>query len=291
MAETTSDHPRPLLWLMKSEPDVFSIGDLEREGSTPWDGVRNYQARNYMRDMMAAGDLVLFYHSNTSPPGIVGVARVVREAYPDPTAFDETSEVFDPKSSPAAPRWFLVDVGFVERWPRTVPLDELKADPALAEMLVVQRGQRLSIQPVEPVHFRHVLALGGGRCRVPEGAGSVVGVLTAGSKATAKKATAKKSGTKASATTTAKKATKARAKKSGATAKKSGTKASAQEQATKARAKKSGTKASAKKKATKATAKKSGTKESAKKKATKTKAKKKTATATATANTTAKQTA
>ena len=250
MAETTSDHPRPLLWLMKSEPDVFSIGDLEREGSTPWDGVRNYQARNYMRDMMAIGDLVLFYHSNTSPPGVVGVARVVREAYPDPTAFDETSEVYDPKSSPAAPRWFLVDVGFVERWPRTVPLDELKADPALAEMLVVQRGQRLSIQPVEPVHFRHVLALGGGRCRVPEGAGSVVGVLTAGSKATATKATAKKKATKASAKKSATKATAKKATK--ASAKKSATKATAKK-AKKARAKRA---TKAKKQTAKATAKK-----------------------------------
>ncbi len=165
---------------MKSEPDVYSIGDLEREGSTPWDGVRNYQARNYMRDAMAVGDLVLYYHSNTAPPGIVGVAKIVREAYPDPTAFDATSEVFDPKSSPDAPRWFLVDVGFVERLARTVSLEELKADPALADMLVVQRGQRLSVQPVEPAHFRHVLKLGGGRCRVPQSAGSVVGQPTGG---------------------------------------------------------------------------------------------------------------
>lgn len=213
MAETTSDHPRPLLWLMKSEPDVFSIDDLEREGSTPWDGVRNYQARNYMRDMMAVGDLVLFYHSNTAPPGIVGVARVIREAYPDPTAFDETSEVFDPKSSPTAPRWFLVDVGFVERWPRTVTLDELKADPALAEMLVVQRGQRLSIQPVEPVHFRHVLALGGGRSRVPERAGSVVGVQTAGSKKVKKAARAPAAKKTAEQKASAKKAAEAPARK------------------------------------------------------------------------------
>jgi len=223
MAETTSDHPRPLLWLMKSEPDVFSIGDLERDGRTSWDGVRNYQARNYMRDMMAVDDLVLFYHSNTKPPGIVGVARVIRESSPDPTAFDETSEVFDPKSTPDAPRWFLVDVGFVERWPRMVSLDELKADPALAEMLVVQRGQRLSIQPVEPVHFRRVLALGGGRCQVPDGAASALGVRSAGSKragAKAKKsakATSKaKAKAKASASASAKKTSKATAKKKAA---------------------------------------------------------------------------
>ncbi len=187
-----SETPRPLLWLMKSEPDVFSIDDLERDGSTPWDGVRNYQARNYMRDMMAVGDWILYYHSNTQPPGIVGVARVAREAYPDPTAFDPTSGYFDPKSSPEAPRWYLVDVGFVEKLPTMVSLDQLKSDPDLAEMLVVQRGQRLSVQPVEPEHFRHVLELSGAASELPAGAGSAVGVLTAAKKKTAKKKTAKK---------------------------------------------------------------------------------------------------
>ena len=191
-----SETPRPLLWLMKSEPDVFSIDDLERDGSTPWDGVRNYQARNYMRDMMVVGDWILYYHSNTKPPGIVGIARVARGAYPDPTAFDRTSEVFDPKSSPEAPRWYLVDVGFVEKLPTMVPLDQLKSDPELAEMLVVQRGQRLSIQPVEPDHFRHVIALGGAKSEVPAGASSVVGVLTA-KKKTAKKKAAKKKAARA----------------------------------------------------------------------------------------------
>jgi len=184
---------------MKSEPDVFSIDDLEREGSTPWDGVRNYTARNYMRDMMAMGDLILYYHSNTSPPGIVGLGRVVRASYPDPTAFDPESGYFDPKSTRASPRWFLVDVGFVEKFPTMITLDDLKGDPELAEMLVVQRGQRLSVQPVEPAHFRHVLGRSGARSVVPAGAGSVVGVPTAAKKKTAKKKTAKKKTTRGSA--------------------------------------------------------------------------------------------
>jgi len=150
--------PHPRHWLMKSEPDVFSIADLERVGREPWNGVRNYQARNYMREMRV-GDLVLFYHSNAKPPGVVGVARVCREAYPDATQFDPESEYFDPKATREAPRWDHVDVELVEVLPRIVTLEELKAEPALEGMVVTQKGSRLSVQPVEPAHFRHVLKM------------------------------------------------------------------------------------------------------------------------------------
>lgn len=145
-------------WLMKSEPDAFGIEDLERKGREPWDGVRNYQARNFMRDMQK-GDLVLFYHSNAQPPGVAGVAEIVTEAYPDPTQFDPKSKYYDPKSPPADPRWSLVDVGFVERFAALVPLDVLKAEPSLTDMRVVQKGSRLSVQPVEKAEFKTVLAM------------------------------------------------------------------------------------------------------------------------------------
>lgn len=146
-------------WLMKSEPDVYGIDHLAAEGEAPWDGVRNYTARNHMRSM-GVGDLVLFYHSNAKPPGVAGVARVSREAYPDHTQFDRKSPYFDPKSSKDAPRWEMVDVAFVEKLPRFVPLDELKTDDALEGMAVRQKGQRLSVQPVTAEHFRRVLRLG-----------------------------------------------------------------------------------------------------------------------------------
>jgi predicted RNA-binding protein with PUA-like domain len=147
-------------WLMKTEPDVYSIDDLVKKGRGSWDGVRNYQARNHMRGMKV-GDLVLFYHSSTEPPGVAGVARVCGEAHPDPTQFDPKSDHYDPKSTPSAPRWDLVDVEPVEKLPRYVPLETLKSDPALAGMLVARRGMRLSVQPVTREHFRRVLALGG----------------------------------------------------------------------------------------------------------------------------------
>ena len=146
---------------MKSEPDVFSIDDLEAAGSTHWDGVRNYQARNFMRDGMKVGDRVLFYHSNATPPGVAGVAEVCREGYPDFTAWDPNDKHFDPKTDPEAPRWMMVDIAFVNKFPELVPLQALKDDPALADMLVVQRGQRLSVQPVEKEHFDEVLRLAG----------------------------------------------------------------------------------------------------------------------------------
>ena len=147
-------------WLMKTEPDVYSIDDLKRDGSTGWEGIRNYQARNFLRDELAVGDRVLFYHSRTQPPGVVGLAEVSREAYPDPFAFDPTSQYHDPKSSPETPRWFMVDLAYVETFSSMVTLPELKADPALEGMLVTKKGQRLSVQPVTPEHFHHVCALG-----------------------------------------------------------------------------------------------------------------------------------
>ena len=146
-------------WLMKSEPEVYSIDDLARDGQTAWEGVRNYQARNFMRDDMKIGDRVLFYHSNAKPPGVAGLAEVCSAAYPDPAAFDPTSPYFDPKSKPEAPAWLRVDLRFVARLPRLVSLDELKQDAALEGMLVIQRGQRLSVQPVRPEHFDHICAL------------------------------------------------------------------------------------------------------------------------------------
>lgn len=137
-------------WLMKSEPDVFGIEHLrERPDQTePWDGVRNYQARNMLRDQMQVGDLAFFYHSNCRPPGIVGIMEIVRAGYPDPTQFDPNSDYYDPKSDPDNPRWFLVDVKFKRQFKRMITLDELKAQPELAELAVVRKGNRLSICPV-----------------------------------------------------------------------------------------------------------------------------------------------
>jgi predicted RNA-binding protein with PUA-like domain len=146
------------LWLMKSEPDVYSIDDLERDGTEPWEGVRNYQARNFMREM-AVGDLALFYHSNAKPPGVAGICRISREAYPDPTQFDDKSEYYDPKSKKEDPRWSLVEVSFVEKFDKEVALQTLKEDPALEGMRVTQKGSRLSVQPVDKKHFKRVLRL------------------------------------------------------------------------------------------------------------------------------------
>lgn len=154
-----SDTPR--YWLFKSEPDVYSIDDLARDGSTYWEGVRNYQARNFMRDDCKVGDLILYYHSNAKPPGIVGLARVSGEAYPDPHQFEEDGKYYDPKSSADNPRWLVVDVEFVAKFEEMVPLEQLKSEEALDGMLVIRKGQRLSIQPVEERHFRHVCDLAG----------------------------------------------------------------------------------------------------------------------------------
>lgn len=156
----------PRFWLMKSEPTTYGIDDLRRDGQTCWEGVRNYQARNFMRDDMKVGDRVLFYHSNAKPAGAVGLAQVVREGYADHYAVDPESSYFDKRFGPEKNPWVMVDLAFEEKWADTVSLAELKADPALEGMLVIRRGQRLSIQPVEPEHFDRVVAMGrakGGR--------------------------------------------------------------------------------------------------------------------------------
>ena len=145
---------------MKSESNVYSIADLQRDGRTYWDGVRNYQARNFMRDEMQVGDELFFYHSNTQPMGIYGVAKVVREAYPDHTAFAPSDKHFDPKSDPANPTWMMVDVGYVGTFKAPITLATLKQTPRLEKMLVIQRGSRLSVQPVTPEEWDIVMHLG-----------------------------------------------------------------------------------------------------------------------------------
>lgn len=148
-------------WLIKSEPDVFSIEDLEKVHQELWSGVRNYQARNFMWREMKVGDLALFYHSNAKPPGIVGVAKVASEAYPDPTQFKKNGDYFDPKATEEKPRWYLVDFEHVCTFDEMIPLEQLKNDPILSEMQVCQKGSRLSITPVEKKHFTRVLKIAG----------------------------------------------------------------------------------------------------------------------------------
>lgn len=135
-------------WLMKSEPDCYSIDDLARDGVDVWTGCRNYTVRNWFRDTFRVGDRAFFYHSSTDPAGIVGEMEVVRDGYPDPTQFDPESEYFDPKATPENPRWFVVDVRFVRKYPGVVTLAQLRENPGLSAMLVLQRGQRLSVMPV-----------------------------------------------------------------------------------------------------------------------------------------------
>ena len=146
-------------WLVKSEPDVYSIDDLQRDGHTMWDGVRNYQARNLMRDDMQVGDGVLFYHSRVKPMCVAGTAKVTRAGYPDPTQFDPKSKYFDPKSSPEAPRWQLVDVRAIAPVGRFVSLKELREDPLLEDLELLRRGNRLSVQGVEETQWTHILDL------------------------------------------------------------------------------------------------------------------------------------
>ncbi|HRJ27969.1 MAG TPA: EVE domain-containing protein [Fimbriimonadaceae bacterium] len=148
-------------WLMKSEPDTYSIDDLEREGVNMWEGCRNYTVRNFFRDQFQIGDRALFYHSNAEPSGIVGEMEVVSLAYPDPTQFDPASDYFDPKSPREIPRWLAVDVRFRRRYPRIIPLAEIRTIPELGAMGVVQRGQRLSVMPVTPEEMRIIRALVG----------------------------------------------------------------------------------------------------------------------------------
>jgi predicted RNA-binding protein with PUA-like domain len=148
-------------WLFKSEPDVYGIDRLEREGRTEWSGVRNFQARNTMMEM-AVGDLGFFYHSSTKPPGIAGICTVIRTAYPDFTQFDPASDYYDAASTPERPRWQMVDVGFVRRFAELLPLDDLRAMPELAGMPLLRRGQRLSVQPVDDAYWEAIMRRVGG---------------------------------------------------------------------------------------------------------------------------------
>ncbi|UWX03805.1 EVE domain-containing protein [Pseudoxanthomonas sp. NC8] len=152
---------RKRYWLMKSEPDAFSIDDLQRVGTEPWNGVRNYQARNFMRDGMKVDDGVLFYHSNAKVPGIAGTARVASAAYPDATQFDPASPYHDPKATREQPRWFLVDVAFERKLSRTIALDEIKqhADALGEAFPLVARGSRLSVFPVTAAQWKLLLSL------------------------------------------------------------------------------------------------------------------------------------
>ncbi len=147
-------------WLMKVEPSAYTIADLKRDGRTGWEGVRNYKARNLLRDEIKVGDGVLFYASNADPSGVTGIAEVVREGYPDPLQFQRDHHYYDPKAKTDAPTWYAVDVGFVEQFDVVVSLAELKAHPVLRDMMVTKRGMRLSVQPVTPLEFETVRAMG-----------------------------------------------------------------------------------------------------------------------------------
>jgi predicted RNA-binding protein with PUA-like domain len=150
-------------WLMKSEPDVYSIDHLrsQKRRTDHWDGIRNYQARNFMRDQMKTGDLAFFYHSNCSEPAVVGIMEIVSAAYPDHTAFDPNEKHFDAKSDPDNPRWLMVDVKFKKKLKMPITLQAIKAEKKLADMRLVQRGNRLSILPVTPGEWRHILKMAG----------------------------------------------------------------------------------------------------------------------------------
>lgn len=147
-------------WLMKCEPEAYAIADLERDGTTCWEGVRNYQARNTLRDTMKVGDPVLFYASNAKPSGVSGLAEISRAGYPDHFAFDPKHKYYDAKSDPENPTWYMVDLRFVEKFPKTVALATLKGAAGLEEMVVTKRGMRLSIQPVTAKEYRIVRKLG-----------------------------------------------------------------------------------------------------------------------------------
>ena len=146
-------------WLMKSEPEVFGIEDLKRVGTAAWEGVRNYQARNFMRDGMQRGDLAFLYHSGCETPAIVGIMEIVREAYPDPTQFDRRSQFHDPGSQRAEPRWLMVDVRFKRRLKRPIALTEIKSNKALSSLALVSRGNRLSVMPVSDREWETILRM------------------------------------------------------------------------------------------------------------------------------------
>lgn len=147
-------------WLMKCEPAAYTIEDLARDGRTSWEGVRNYQARNFMRDDMRVGDGVLFYASNAEPSGVTGLAEIVKAGYPDSYAWRKGHKYFDPDTDPDKPVWYMVDLGFVERFPGTVPLDTLKKTRGLEHMMVIRKGSRLSVQPVTKAEYDIVVRLG-----------------------------------------------------------------------------------------------------------------------------------
>lgn len=147
-------------WLMKTEPGDYSIDDLERDGIAIWDGIRNYQARNILRDNIKVGDEVLIYHSSVRPTGVAGSARVIKPAYPDPTAWNPKSDYYDPKSTPEKPTWFAVDIKFIARFRHFVTLDEIKSAPGLDGIMVARRGVRLSVQPLDKEHFDIITQLG-----------------------------------------------------------------------------------------------------------------------------------
>jgi predicted RNA-binding protein with PUA-like domain len=146
-------------WLMKCEPSAYTIDDLERDGTTSWEGVRNFQARNFMRDEMKVGDPVLFYASNAEPSGVTGLARIAREGYPDAFATKKGHKYYDEGSTADAPTWYMVDIAFVENFRGTVPLETLKATKGLEKMVVTQKGSRLSVQPVTPAEYEIVVKL------------------------------------------------------------------------------------------------------------------------------------
>ena len=152
-------------WLMKTEPETYSIDNLKKDKITHWEGIRNYQARNYMRDDMKVGDGVLIYHSNTQPLGVVGLAKIAKEAYHDYYAWDKQSRYYDMKASPENPRWVMVDVAFVEKFTQSVNLEDMKKTASLEGMLLLKKGQRLSIQPVEKKHYDQVIKMAKAKSR------------------------------------------------------------------------------------------------------------------------------
>jgi predicted RNA-binding protein with PUA-like domain len=150
-------------WLMKSEPEVYSIEDLARDKRTLWEGVRNYQARNFMTNDMSIGDEVIFYHSNAEPPGAAGVAHVSGKAVPDPTQFQKKNEYYEPRATLEKPVWFCVELEYAQTFKKLVTLAEIKAEKTLSGLALLQKGQRLSVQPVEPKHFAKLVSMGGGK--------------------------------------------------------------------------------------------------------------------------------
>lgn len=145
-------------WLVKTEPSVYSIDDLQRDKTTPWDAIRNYQARNFLKEMKK-GDLVLIYHSNAKPPGVAGVATVTKEAYPDALQFDKKSDYYDPKATKDQPRWFNPDLKFSQKFPELLPLDLLREQSALKDMTLLQKGSRLSVHKLKKSEFTHITKL------------------------------------------------------------------------------------------------------------------------------------